>query len=201
MPLLPYEAQRSVRGMCRAPSLPASYPYQNRVCHLKLSIFRNIWSREWPNCFRIRPCHHHWSAHLTYSTQKIGGGDFIGCKLLGYHTLSTSQWRSLSGVLMCRLTSFFLFPGSHPWIARRASSESYAFRIRGPYNNKKLRCDSGKLPKGASFGRNFFVAPFVGHFIYLLIATHAIGQMALHSKLIYTWAQMQYYETATCRSM
>lgn len=37
----------------------------------------------------------------------------------------------------------------------------------GPYNNKKLRCDSGKLPKGASFGRNFFVAPFVGHFIYL----------------------------------
>ncbi|OWZ40267.1 hypothetical protein C349_03886 [Cryptococcus neoformans var. grubii Br795] len=30
MPLLPYEAQRSVRGMCRAPSLPASYPYQNR---------------------------------------------------------------------------------------------------------------------------------------------------------------------------
>lgn len=33
--------------------------------------------------------------------------------------------------------------------------EPYAFRIRGPYNNKKLRCDSGKLPKGASFGRNF----------------------------------------------
>lgn len=78
---------------------------------------------------------------------KIGGEDFIGCRavlLIGYRTLSNCR-RSLLVLMSHLLTSFFLHSQIRVLYSQRLPN-SRAFRIRGPCN-RKLKCDSGKLPK------------------------------------------------------